>query len=98
MILINIDGTKFLVPPTANDNSIELIIKHKSDIVDYIAQANRALKAIKDDVLVAQAEPTPDVIKRLKEETGIIGYPFDLRDVTLYILDQKIAIDLEIDL
>ena len=93
-ILINIDRSKFLLPISHSDNYEfpSYIVENKQNIIDCI----KAYKTWVKDTLQPMP-PMPDMAK-FKEKTGIIGVPFDMRDVDLYIIDKNIDVVLEVEL
>ena len=93
-ILINIDRSKFLLPISHSDNYEfpSYIVENKQNIIDRI----KAYKTWVKDTLQPMP-PMPDMAK-FKEKTGIIGVPFDMRDVDLYIIDKNIDVVLEVEL
>ena len=93
-ILINIDRSKFLLPVSHSDNYEfpSYIVENKQNIIDCV----KAYKTWLKDTLQPMP-PMPDM-KEFKEKTGIIGVPFDMRDVDLCILDKNIDIVLEVEI
>ena len=92
--LIKIADSKFLLPVSHSDNYEfpSYILENKQNVIDCV----NAYKTWVKDTLQPMP-PMPDM-KEFKEKTGIIGVPFDMRDVDLYIIDKNVDVVLEVEL
>ncbi|MFK4751452.1 hypothetical protein [Oceanobacter antarcticus] len=92
---IRISGAEFLLPDTHSDYEFPTyIMEHRSEIQQKIAGAKMMLK---NPMSYEQLVDIPDMTE-FKQKTGIIGWPFDMRDVNLYELDRCINITMTINL
>lgn len=91
---IYIEGNSFLLPLSHADNYEfpSYIAEHKSDISRCVEAYKGWAKDPLDDM-----PPTPDMTE-FKEKTGIIGAPFNLHNVDLYIIDRNVDVVLEVTL
>lgn len=86
-IKITISGQDFLLPEPNNYDNYEFPTFIHENLVllrDFIQQANIALEKWKKDPLNDYFKNLPDV-QYFKDRTGIIGIPFDAKDVQLYV-------------
>ena len=93
-ILIKIENSQFLLPVSHSDNYEfpSYILENKENIIQYV----NVYKTLVKDTM----QPMPPIpnMQEFKEKTGIIGVPFDMRDVDLYVLDKGVDVVLEVQL
>lgn len=95
VIRIRIAGAVFLLPDTHNDYAFPgYIIEHRELIAGAVELGQEVLAAPLD---VHGAELS-EALKALKLRTGIIGFPFDLRDADLYALNRQLNVVLDVEL
>ncbi|MFA5495544.1 MAG: hypothetical protein WC247_12265 [Porticoccaceae bacterium] len=93
-IKIRISGAVFLLPDTHQFYEFPAYInRHRDDIAAHVAAADKFSR----DPLGDHFSGLPDLTD-FKRVTGIVGFPFDLRDPDLYAANQGIEIVLEVDL
>ncbi|KFW97586.1 hypothetical protein [Pectobacterium carotovorum] len=102
-VKVKIDDRHFLFPDGFEFPFPEYVIQHLPQIRAYIRAGEDLLAAMENQNIGVE-----NILKRLniikaelsefKARTGIIGTPFDLRDVDLYIANRHIDVTLIIDL
>lgn len=93
-VKITIKNKSFLLPDSHSDNYKfpGYINANQENIIKCIDAYDAWLPNPLQDM-----GETPDM-SEFKEKTGIIGIPFNLHDVDLYILDRNVEILLQVDL
>ena len=93
-VKIDIAGSSFLLPESHSDNYEfpTYITEHKPQIEQCVSAYQQWLKSPLSDM------PTTPDMSEFKQKTGIIGVPFNLHDVDLYVLEKGVDIVMEIDL
>ncbi|MEG7664971.1 hypothetical protein U0D24_21610 [Hafnia paralvei] len=104
-IKLTINGRDFLLPETHSDYPSGYLEDHKELIIRYIESETRLLDLMANEY---GSESYEEAYKRVrfltkelanfKEVTGIIGHPFDARDVGLYIIDKNVTVVLQLAL
>lgn len=101
-VKINFNERSFLLPESHSDYEMEYITDHKSMIESYIRASDILLNDLSEGKDISESHHRVLFIKNeladFKEVTGIIGTPFDSRDVALYIIENNIEIILEMDI
>lgn len=93
-ILLKIDDHKFLLEENAgNDQSMSYILSNKELLRSIIKEGEEVV----ENLMGYNPKLTLE-IKEFKEKTGIIGYPFNMHDVDLYIIDRNIDVVLEVNI
>lgn len=94
-IKIKIREAEFLLPETHSDYEFpSYILNNKEAIIQYIAKSKEVLK----NPLADHNFNDTLNMDEFKKKTGIIGWPFDMRDINLFALDRNIEITAEIEL
>lgn len=91
-VKIHISGKSFLLPEAKSD-AYEFPAYIEENILllsEFIEKGNAAMKKFRTDPLTDHFSSLPDV-SEFKARTGIIGVPFDMRDVDLYLATNKDA-------
>ena len=91
---IKIEGTAFLLPESHQSYEFpSYILKHKEAIKNHIEAGKKLVK----DPLTDHFAGLQD-LSEFKKVTGIIGFPFNQHDPSLYAQDRGIEILAELDL
>ncbi|TDB42073.1 hypothetical protein [Photorhabdus luminescens] len=104
-VLININNCKFLLPEPIGDYEFpSYILKHKQLIIDYIEVSNSMLK-YGGEPFSEEMQQCDNRAKHIRYQladfkaiTGIVGFPFDMRDVDLYIINNSLNIASEFNI
>lgn len=100
-VKINLNERSFLLPESHSDYEMGYITEHKSMIESYIRASDILLNDLSEGNDISESHNRVLFIKNeladFKEVTGIIGTPFDSRDVELYIYENNIDVVLEMD-
>lgn len=104
-VKIIIDSYSFLLPDTHEGYEFPgYVLQHKGLISDYILASKMVLSAASEpfSVEMQTASDTVAMLKKqlveFKERTGIMGFPFDLKDVDQLILANNIDVAATVDL
>ena len=91
-IKIHVGEASFLLPDSHQFYEFpSYIVQHKEKILQHVT----ASKKFVNDPLTDHTADLPD-LSEFKRITGIIGYPFNIHDVDLYVLDRKVHVTLEV--
>lgn len=95
---INIAGKSFLLPETHFDNYEfpTYILENLSLLEEFITKGVAAMKKFSTDPFGDHLSDLPDV-SEFKQVTGIMGNPFDMRDIEMYLLSNPVDVVVEID-
>ncbi|WP_261666909.1 hypothetical protein [Erwinia mallotivora] len=97
-MIVKIHNQNFLLPDGFDYVIPDFIDEHADLIAQYIDVANEILRELCNNPLAHipnltnKSKILQQELSEFKARTGIIGFPFDNRDVNLYVLDRKIDV------
>lgn len=105
-IKVTLGGTSLLLPDSHSDNYEfpTYIIENKELIKNLVDAGNEIIKHTSNpfskemDAAEKKAKELSQQSKKFKEVTGVIGWPFDMRDADLYAAQNNINVILSMSL
>lgn len=103
-VKVKIDESFFLFPDGFDFPFPDYVIEHLPMIRAYIKAGEDMVHAMvnygKEDTTEIQKRLTllKAELAEFRARTGVIGVPFDMRDVNLFVIDRGIDVTAEIDL
>ncbi|AHK20538.1 hypothetical protein [Yersinia similis] len=100
-IKITVGYHSFLLPDTHTDYDFPAYINKHIDLIWRYIENNDKIEELSSNpfskgrtAALVKAKFLSSELKAFKLKTGIIGYPFDMKDISLYITSQNITIKL----
>ncbi|AAM86482.1 hypothetical [Yersinia pestis KIM10+] len=100
-IKITVGYHSFLLPDTHTDYAFPAYINKHIDLIWRYIENNDKIEELSSNpfskgrtAVLVKAKFLSSELKEFKLKTGIIGYPFDMKDISLYLASQNIKITL----